>query len=53
MNYVPEIRNGCGAWEQAFRCYCVHALISSDVDRWAKHWLELAEIDALIEVLLQ
>ena len=27
INYVPEIRNGCNLWEQAFRCYCVDPLV--------------------------
>ena len=34
INYVPEIRNGCDVWEQAFRRYCVDLVVSSDADRW-------------------
>ena len=31
MNYVPEIRNGCNVWEQAFCHYCQDPLV---FDRW-------------------
>ena len=31
INYIPEIRNGCNVWEQAFRHYCVDPLV---FDRW-------------------
>ena len=34
MNYIPKIRNGCDVWEQAFCCYCVDPLVSSDAYRW-------------------
>ena len=31
INYVPETRNRCNFWEQAFRRYCVDPLV---FDRW-------------------
>ena len=33
INYVPEIRNGCKVWEQAFRCWFMDPLVSWDADK--------------------
>ena len=41
MNYIPEIRNRCDVWEEAFCRYCIDPPISSVANRYSYTYPEL------------
>ena len=52
INYVPEIRNGCDVWEQAFRRYCVDPLASSDAHKWGRTYATIWILQRLFTICI-